>query len=265
MFRPLRFLFPFFLAGVAYAQGPISGFPVAKGETAIALGYSREAFDVYLLPEDQRENREVTTVGYSLFLERGMSDNTSLVATLPYLRANDRPGSLQDASLWLKYLNLENRAGRACHRLFTAVGLSFPVGNYETAGITALGQRALVFQGRLAYQYQHDSGWFLHGQTGIDFQFSPASQTAWPVLLRTGYGGKYFYVEGWAEFVTALAGGAGPMTAAVGTGSSWQRLGATLYIPLQDWVGVVAGGAWVLDGEFIGKSERVNLGVVFKF
>lgn len=265
LLQPLRSLVFFLLPGVAFAQGPISGFPMPKGETAIALGYSREVYDVYLLPEDQRENRDVTTAGYSLFLERGMSDNTALVATLPYLRANDRPGSLQDASLWLKYMNLENRAGRAYHRLFTAVGLSFPVGNYETTGITALGQRALVFQGRLAYQYQHDSGWFLHGQTGIDFQFSPGSQTAWPLLLRTGYGGKYFYVEGWAEFVTALAGGSGVMNAAVGTGSSWQRLGATLYIPIQHWVGVVAGGAWVLDGDFIGKSERVNVGLVVKF
>lgn len=246
------------------AQGPISGFPTPKGEVAVALSYSKEKYTTYLLPDNGKEDREVETVGYGLFLEAGLSENTALVATLPYLRTNDRAGSLQDAALWLKYMNSEKRGLRGSRRLFTAVGLSVPVGNYETDGIAALGQRATVFQGRLAWQYQHDGGWFVHAQTGIDFQFAPEAQSSWPLLLRTGYGGRWFYLEGWLEYVTAIESGTGVQTATAGTGSSWRRIGGTFYVPINKWVGFSVGGAAVLGGTYIGQSGRWNAGMVFK-
>ena len=105
-------------------------------------------------------------------------------------------------------MNLDRRQAHATSRFFTAVGLSVPVGDYETDGIAALGQRATVFQGRLAYQFQHDDGWFLHAQSGIDFQIAPEAQSAWPLLLRTGYGGKYFYTRNQSTLVAFTVGGA---------------------------------------------------------
>ena len=253
-------LFPLLLP----AQGPIGGFPVSKGDVAIAPAYSHERYTTYFGPDSTPEDREITTISYSLFVEAGLSDNAALVATLPYLQINDEAGSLQDASLWIKYKNLDQRTDRGAHRFFTAVGLSFPVGNYATTGTTALGQRATVFQGRLVYQYQFDSGFFVHAQSGIDFQFAPESRASLPVLLRTGYGARYFYVEGWMEFITALEKGSDLQTATAGTGSSWRRAGGTLYVPVTPWAGVVAGGAYVLGGEFIGQSLRYNLGLVVK-
>lgn len=253
-----------FLCTCARAQGPVSGFPTPKGETAIAISYSKETYDNYFLPEDAEEKREIETISYSLFVETGVSDNMSLIATLPWMQINEDEGSLQDASLWLKYMNLDKRSGRSASRVFTSVGLSLPIGNYETMGNTALGQRATVFQGRLVYQFQHDDGWFLHGQTGIDFQIAPEAQSSWPLLLRTGYGGKFFYTEAWIEFVTALESGSGVQGAAAGTGSSWSRFGGTFYVPVTRWAGLNLGAAWVLGGEFIGESSRLNLGFVFK-
>lgn len=246
------------------AQGPISGFPTPKGEVAVALNYSTENYTEYFLPDDQTEARDIETISYSLFVEAGLSGRSAIVATLPWMRTNDRAGSLQDGSVWIKYMNLDKRAKAGANRVFTAVGLSFPVGNYETEGIAALGQRATVFQGRLVYQFQHDSGWFLSGQSGIDFQFAPESRSVWPLLLRTGYGGKYFYTEAWFETVTALASGSDVQTATAGTGSSWRRVGGTVYVPVLPWVGLNVGGAWVLSGTFIGDSARLNAGVVFK-
>lgn len=251
-----------FLCTCVRAQGPISGFPMPKGEVAIALSYSGENYSNYFLNDDQTEARDVETISYSLFVEAGLSDNTALVATLPWMRTNNRQGSLQDGSIWLKYMNLDKRGQRATNRFFTAVGLSFPVGNYETSGNTAIGQRATVFQGRFAYQYQHDSGWFLNAQTGIDFQFSPETQSAFPILLRTGYGGKYFYTEAWFESVSALESNSNLQSATAGTGSSWRRVGGTLYFPVSPWFGLNFGGAWVLSGNFIGDSSRLNVGVV---
>ncbi|MGB3799516.1 MAG: hypothetical protein WA952_06840 [Lewinella sp.] len=246
------------------AQGPISGFPVSKGEIAIAPAYGLERYDSYFGEDGATEDRDVTTNSYSLFVEAGMDDRTSLIATLPYLRTNERSGSLQDASVWLKYNNLDSRTERGAHRAFTAVGLSFPVGDYETAGIAALGQRATVFGTRLVYQHQYDSGFFLHAQSGFDLQFAPESRASWPLLFRSGFGTRYYYVEGWLEFITALGQGSAVQTATATTGSSWQRAGLTLYLPITPWVGLTAGGAYVLGGEYIGRSTRINIGCVLK-
>jgi hypothetical protein len=252
------------LGTCAHAQGPISGFPTPRGEVAVALGYSFERYDTYLQENGREEARDIETLSYNLFIEAGLSENTALVATLPWMQVNNGEGSLQDGSLWIKYMNADKRLKKGHSRFFTAVGLSFPVGGYSPDGIAAIGQRGGVFQGRLAYQYQHDSGFFLHGQTGIDFQFSPEARSSWPLLLRTGYGNKYFYVEGWIEFVTALESGSGVQAAAGATGSSWQRLGATFYVPVRPWIGAQIGGAWITGGEFIGRSNRLNTGLVFK-
>ncbi|WP_116125667.1 transporter [Lewinella sp. IMCC34183] len=252
------------LSGVVLGQGAISGFPVAEGEVSVAPAWSVERYSEYFGPDGTVEDRDVRTLSYSLFVEAGMNEQTALVATLPYLRTNDDPGSLQDASLWIKYRNLDQRTPAGAHRVFTAVGLSFPVGNYATSGPTAIGQRASVFQGRLVYQYQFDSGFFLHAQSGIDFQFAPESRANWPLLLRSGYGTRYYYFEGWLEFVTTLEPGPAVRSATAGTGSSWRRVGGTLYVPLLPWAGLVGGGAYVLGGEYIGRSTRYNLGMVVK-
>ncbi|MEL6275960.1 MAG: hypothetical protein AAFU03_12735, partial [Bacteroidota bacterium] len=144
-----------------------------------------------------------------------------------------------------------------------AIGLSVPVGDYPTDNEAAIGQRATVFQGRLVYQLQHQDGWFLNAASGIDFQLSPDSRSSWPFLLRGGYGGPYFYVEGWFEIVRAIESGVASQTAVAGTGSSWNRLGATVYVPVFKWLGFTVGGAWITSGEFIGQSNRLNLGAVF--
>lgn len=263
MFRlllPLSLLLP----TCALAQGPISGFVEKKGEIVTALSFGRETYEEYFLPDDDVEDRSITTTNYSLFVEAALSDNTALVTTLPWLQNNDAGGSLQDGSLWIKYANVQKRSGRAVNNIITAVGLSFPVGGYEVDGPEAIGQRATVFQSRLTYQYQHDAGWFLSGQSGIDFQFSPESATAWPLLLRGGYGNKFFYLEAWLEFVTALGGGADVLGSATGTGSSWRRTGGTLYVPVTPKLGLTLAGARVLGGTFIGDSFRWNGGVVVR-
>lgn len=252
------------LSNQLFAQGPIAGFAVAKGEVAVAINYATESYDTYLNPQGDEE-RSLTALSYSVFVEAGVSDEMAVVATLPYVETNSANSDFQDASIFLKYRNLESRSGQGRHWLHTAIGGTFPVGSYPTDGEFAIGQQAFVFQGRLVYQYQHDQGWFLSALSGIDFQLSPDSRAVWPLLFRAGYGAPWLYVEGWLEFVSALDGTQGTETALAGTGSSWTRTGATAYVPLRPWLGVQVNGAWILSGEFIGQSSRLGGGVVFKF
>lgn len=259
----LLLLFCCCLSGL-FAQGPISGFRQELGTTALAITYSQERYDQYFNAQG-KEDRALEATSYSLFIEAATGPKTSLVATLPYIRTNNQNAGLQDASLWIKYLNLQKVQTRSLHNVFTAVGLSFPIGNYPIDNPAAIGQKASVFQTRLVYQFQHEQGWFLNAASGIDFQFSPSGQAAIPLLLRTGYGGPYFYVEAWWELVSAINGqNAGTNLALAGTASSWSRLGATLYVPLRPWLGITLGGAWILSGQHIGQSSRLNIGSVFQ-
>lgn len=262
--RYLTILLVLFFSWPLLSQGPISGFRTPKGETAIALTYSQEKYDLYLSPLGNEE-RALKALSYSLFLETATGPRTALVATLPYLKTGPNTSGLQDASLWLKYLNLQTVEKNSLHNVFTAVGLSFPIGNYLVNDPLAIGQKASVFQTRLVYQYQHEQGWFVNALSGIDFQFSPEGRAAIPIMLRTGYGGPYFYVEGWWELMTAInSGTSSGQLALAGSGSSWNRVGTTLYVPARPWVGFTLGGAWILSGKFIGQSSRYNLGTVFK-
>lgn len=264
----LRFLLPLALyCGLTpiLAQGPISGFATPKGEVVFALNYAYEDYDRYFLAEDEgEEDRELAVTSYSLFVEAGLSENTSIVASLPYLSTGPDNQGLQDASLWVKYQNIKSVTPDGQHNLFTAVGLTFPVSGYATGEPDAIGNQATVFNGRLAYQYRHNSGAFISAVSGLDFQISPESQLAWPFLLRGGYGGRFFYLEGWVELVRALDGRNLNRSAVAGTGSSWNRLGATLYVPITSALGLNAGGAWITGGELIGASSRYNVGVVAK-
>lgn len=255
----LLFLFPFFL----YGQGPISGFRAPEGEIAVALTYSTESFDTYLQPTGN-EDRELTAVSYNLFMEAATGSRTSVVLTLPYVETDATNRGLQDASVWLKYLNFQKINRLKTTNVFTAVGLTFPIGNYPTDNPAAIGQQATVFQGRLAYQLRHESGWFINAISGIDFQIAPDSRAAWPLLLRGGFGGPWLYVEAWYELMQSLEAGTSGSTSLAGTGSSWNRVGTTFYVPIRPWVGVTLGGAWILSGEFIGQSSRLNFGTVFK-
>ncbi len=246
------------------SQGPISGFRAPQGETAIALTYSQEKYSRYLSPQGNEE-RALTALSYSLFLEAATGARTALVATLPYLKTGPSTSGLQDGSIWLKYLNLQSVQKNNLHNVFTSIGLSFPVGNYLVDDPLAIGQKASVFHTRLVYQYQHTQGWFINAASGIDFQFSPEGRAAIPLLLRTGYGGPFCYIEAWWELMSAInSGTSSGQVALAGNGSSWNRVGTTLYLPIRPWVGCTLGGAWIINGQYIGQSSRYNLGTVFK-
>ncbi len=248
------------------AQGPISGFQSPADELVFAIAYGRENYDTYLSPTGD-EARELRGSNASVFAEYGLNSRSALVVNVPYISNNEDNKGLQDASVWFKYRNQRTQTqSGGYHNFFTAVGGSFPLGSYPVDDPLAIGQRAGVFSGRLVYQYDAKSGWFIHGQSGIDFQFSPDSRAAWPVVIRSGFGAKHFYVEGWWESVRAFGGGGGGApNQAVGTGSSWTRLGGTLYVPVVPRFGLFGSGAYVLSGKFIGQATRWNLGAVVKF
>ncbi len=244
------------------AQGPISGFMPQPGQWDIAYSYSQESFSTFLNENGERMERELDAISHSIFIEHGMNEHSSLVITAPYISNNAENKGWQDGSIWLKYRNERVEKPHGASNVITAIGLSFPLSNYINDNPLAIGRRATTFQGRIGWQYEASYGWFLQIQSGIDFQFVPTAQAAIPVLVRGGLGTSWFYADAWLERFQSLDAQGGGQQLAAGTGSTWTRVGATLYFPLQPWVGVVGGLTYIIDGKNIGRSQRWHVGVV---
>lgn len=236
------------------AQGPISGFMPQTGQVDIAYTYSQEQFDQFYDEQGDRVPRSLSSRSHNLFLEYGMNARSSLVLTAPYIDNGAGNRAWQDGSLWLKYRNQRREKPPGFHNLITAVGLSFPLSKYANDNPAAIGRRATTFNGRLGWQYEARYGWFFQLQSGIDFQFAPLAQSAIPLLLRGGIGTSWVYADLWLEHYQSLNGSPADGQLAAGTGSTWTRLGGTLYFPIRPWMGWVGGITQVLGGRNIGAS-----------
>ena len=246
-----------------YSQGAIDGYMKGIGITDVALTASIETYNQYYFGTEL-QNISNTVQSLNLFVEHAFSDSLDLVFTLPYLRNLDGEQGFQDAILALKYRNqrLHYKNG-AAGSLITAVGVSFPTHSYSTEVERPLGERALVLQARLLYQHEWSTGYFLQVQSGYDLRVAPILQNAIPVILRGGWAGARFYVDGWIDYYHTFNAGANDQIAG-GQGSKWWRAGGTAYKPLSTTWGVFVGGAIFLSGENIGLASRINLGVVRK-
>ncbi|MCI4647697.1 hypothetical protein [Phaeodactylibacter sp.] len=251
-------LFPLLLPG----QGMISGFMNPKGTLDIAPGYGYEHFDEYRFGDETRA-QELTTISYNLFAEYSMSDHGSVVINLPYLYINENINGVQDGSVFIKIRNGLRQFSSGKLNTITAVGLTTPLSAYPTTVDTPIGYGAVQFQGRLALQYNSNYGFFFHVQSGADFRFLSPLQTSIPILVRTGFGSAYYFVEGWVEWYNTLNNAVDQQVTG-GAGSDWTRLGGTLYVPVYKGLGLAGNLAFIVGGRNIGLSSRYGFSLVYR-
>ena len=246
-----------------WGQGAIDGYMKGRGNTDVAVSYAREGYDVYNFGAEPRPvDIRINSIGF--FIEHGVNDSIDLVFTTAYLDLDPQNRGIQDAILALKYRNQYRkfRNGGSWTTL-TAVGLGFPLGGYSTETTNPIGERALSFQARLVGQYQSPNGVFAQLQSGFDFRIEPQNLFAVPVLVRAGWAGRFLYADAWLERYQTLNSGTNTQIAG-GEGSSWWKVGSTLYVPISGSFGVVANVARILGGENIGESTRLGGGVVVR-
>lgn len=246
----------------SWGQGPMSGFMNAGGHTDVAVSYATESYRNYRLGT-ALQRRPNTILSYSLFLEHSVSDRFSLVASVPYLQLAPNNRGLQDGIFGFKFRNRYRQADSYQLNGITSLALSLPLSNYSTGMEDAIGQRALIFQGRMIRQWLFSNGFFVGYKTGIDFMLAPQAQLAVPLLLRTGFGSEQFFTEFWLEWYHTF-NTVDLQQAVAGTGSSWQRLGWSIYKPVLPNVGVVGGVAVFLGGRNIGLGKRFHFGIVYR-
>lgn len=243
------------------SQGAIDGYMKQKKETDFALTYSYESYDKYYFGKEI-QNISVQTKSASLFVAHGLNNNLNLILSIPYMSNNGGIGKLQDAIISMKYRGKKIDFDNSSLSRISAFGFSFPISNYSTEVNYPIGQRATSFQLRHLYQYEI-SGYFIHLQSGFDFRFIPSAQFSIPFIFRTGYAHSKFYVDSWLEYFHTMNSGIDQNISA-GEGSSFLKIGGTLYVPIKPFLGVFVGGAHFLTGRNIGKASRINIGLVLK-
>jgi len=249
------------LAGWLFAQGPVSGFLPDAGKTDIAVTYAYEHFSKYYFGA-QKQEIEQTMHTASVFLEHGLSAKSSLILSVPYLWIGETRG-LQDGALFLKFKSYYKEDTNGNLSVIGAVGATFPLSQYSTEVSNPIGARATLLQGRIVAQYNSVFGAFAHVQTGLDVRVSPDNLYALPIVFRLGYGGSWFYADGWLEYYHTFNAGS-DISVTGGSGSTWLRAGGTLYYPVTDRFGGFLGFAQIFSGRNIGLSSRWNLGLVWK-
>lgn len=235
-----------------------------QGQWDIATTYSQEHYDDFFDSSGNVELRPITQQSMNFFLEHGFDPKTSLVITAPYISHNEQNKGLQDASLWLKYRNERNQKDHGYLNFITAFGLSLPLSQYPTDNPAAIGNRASTIHARLLWQYDANYGWFVQIQSGLDFQFSPEAVAAIPLLIKGGIGMKRLYADFWFEHFQSLNSTPIDGTQIVGTSSTWNKIGGTIYLPIKPWIGAFVGGSYILSGKNIGQGKRLNVGLVFR-
>jgi hypothetical protein len=246
----------------AWAQGPISGFMLEKGTHDFAVSVATDHFDTYVFGEEERA-QSLTTQSLSLYYEYGLSSKASLVFTAPYLCIDETNAGLQDGSLFVKIRNRHTQTTVGHLNFITALGITTPLSGYTTDTNTPIGNGAFSFQGRYGVQYNSNDGYFIQLQSGLDFRLLETLQTSMPVLLRTGFGARHYFVEGWLEWFNTFSNGV-DQNISGRTGSDWWRVGGSFYVPVYSGLGIVGGYAKIFAGKNIGLSSRFHAGLVYR-
>jgi hypothetical protein len=254
---------------LSFAQGPLDGYLKGAKNIDFALSGSVETSDIYYFG-DQKQDLINRFESLNLFAEWGISDSLDLVFTLPYLRTpkcdtcSDFNQGFQDASLFAKFKLFKKEKPDARFKLLGAIGGTIPVSNYQTGIERPIGIGATVLQAKGIVQYDWFSGPFIHLQSGVEMRISPDFLTSIPVLLRVGYAGKYIFAEAWFEYFQSINSGV-DQTVMAGNGSSWQKIGASVYVPILPVFGVSLGTAHIINGINIGLSSRYSVAAVYRF
>ena len=237
--------------------------PLGRNCDPLKQTYAFDYYNEYAFGEELRPI-ETKTNSMNLFVEHNFSDSLSVVFTAPYMWLDSSDSGFQDANLFVKYLNQKTAYRQGVLSFISSAGLSFPLRSYDLEVARPIGERATILKGRLVAQYQFYSGFFIHLQSGIDFEVKPQSQGAIPVLLRFGFGSAVIYGEAWVEYYKTF-NSASDTQVFGGNGSDWLKIGGSVYIPMSKKVGINIGSSYFLQGKNIGLSTVVNGGLILNF
>lgn len=252
-----------FSAFYGISQGRVDGFYKGKGNLDFAVGGGCERNPSYYAGTDKIVLTRDIVIG-SAFVAYGITSKLDVNLSLPYIDVNGREKGLQDLSVSLKHKLLEDKGWT----ISLAGGFSSNLTDYQIGGGSALGQQAKIIDGRVVIHYLLEKGFFTTLQGGYSYKIEPVPHSI-PFAIKVGVAKPKYYIDAWYEFQYGIGGfdyrGDPPPPSFRELGVSYHKIGATIYKPIKDFLGIYGGGSYVLSGRNVSQGIGVNLGVVLKY
>lgn len=277
-----------------HAQGFVDGFMRGQRKASLAIIGSQESYDTYYINKTETRNPNlgtVTTQALTLKGTYGLGYDLDLIVAAPYIRTEASAGyspkqeGLQDLSAALRWEAYDYKIGTTRLSWLFAVGYSMPIQNYVNDALVAIGRGSRNLDARTMLHYKAGPffmtgqyGYIRRGQVTLDHvvntydpdQLNPNSgmkvnsPDVTEAIIRTGIITKPFYIDGWVQQQTPHNQGTdiGPGIPFPTNAVGFTRAGANVYLRLIGKLGLTAGYSTTLNGRNIGKSTRIDGGLV---
>jgi hypothetical protein len=246
------------------AQGRVDGFYKGKGNIELAIGGGVE-FDKHYYAGRNKIELSRTIYNSSLTIGTGLLNRLDLYLNIPYVSIGNAK-SVQDGSIFLKYLIVKKKLSQGEFSFNLAGGYSSNLASYQTGGVDAIGQQAKVIDIRPVIHYQA-GGWFTTLQFAYNYKFDPVPN-ATNGSIKIGKATAKYYFDVWYENQHSFGGFDYQGTPAPPSfrelGVSYHKVGGTYYMPIGSRFGFYIGAAFVVSGRNIGQGPIVNVGFVMK-
>ena len=151
-------------AGVLRAQTDLDAIMMSKKNFCVGATYMHSSWDHYWEGTFKRNNQNIGTMStqmIGLMGTYGVSRKFNILVNVPYVSTHVTAGTLhdqhgvQDLTLWLKWLGLEQNMGSGVLSVYALGGGSIPLTNYIADYLPlAIGLRSKTLSGRLMLDYQ---------------------------------------------------------------------------------------------------------------
>ncbi|MFT3681903.1 MAG: hypothetical protein QM791_16640 [Ferruginibacter sp.] len=148
------------------AQTDIDAIMMGKKQLCIGPGFSYSSWKNYWEGGLKRNNENLGTVStqmYSIMGAYGITNKLNVLFGAPYVKTKATAGTLhgmqgvQDLSLFVKWMPIEQNIGNGTFSLYTIGGASFPLTNYVADFLPlSVGMRSKTASLRLMLDYQYD-------------------------------------------------------------------------------------------------------------
>jgi len=251
-----------FFSSSVFSQGPVDGFFKGKGNLDLALsGFYQNSAKFY--DGNGLIDYERTLAGASLFGEYGILENLDVITTIPFIN-----GRLQDGGIYLKYRLFRKKFGEAFPlSVIPAIGISFPLSNYQTETSQSIGQKAIQVQPKLVLQYQTKFGLFFQAQGGYNYALLPVPSSI-PISGKIGFFQNKFYADMWFDYQKGIGGKAwhvDPISSFRELFVTYSKIGGVIYYGIKPRFGFFVNGSYILSGVNLGKAFSIGGGMVYKF
>lgn len=248
-----------------YSQGRVDGFYKGKGNTEIVWGGGAE-FDKKYFADDGKIDLVRTIYNTSLFVASGLSDNIDLYISIPYIKINDQK-SVQDGSVFLKWKAYNKSLEKGDLSVSLAAGYSGNLAQYQTEGLSAIGQEAKIIDIRPVVHYFAKNGWFGTFQGAYNYKYDPVPN-AFNAALKIGKASGKYYIDVWYDHQTSFGGlnyrGTPTPSTFKELGVDYHKVGATFYKPIFERLGAFVSTSYTITGRNTGQGLGGNVGIVLK-